>query len=310
MKSRPGFALVLLPVALACACLGANAQEAAPSLAGLAAQVRVLAEQLKQANETAARQQKTIDELRARNEAVVSKLGCVLRFSGPRDFVVDGCNVHIQNGAGRTDTTNSYGNLIIGYNKNEIATRTGSHNLIIGDLHEYTSWGGIVSGSTNTLAAPQTTILSSSLSSANFIGGVVVGANTGITDGNAVIIGGTRNYASADAAFGAVIGGSENRATSAGAVAVGGAMNNASGGDSLACGGSENVASGAQSTLCGGSQNQATALESTVTGGAHNTAAARASLVTGGVGCTVDAFDDQWAAGLQPFPGGCSAFHN
>jgi hypothetical protein len=87
-------------------------------------------------------------------------------------------------------------------------------------------------------------------------------------------------------------------------------MNNAGGGDSLVCGGSENVSTGGQSTACGGSQNQATALESTVTGGAHNSATGRAGLVTGGVGCTVGALDDQWAAGLQAFPGGCSAFHN
>jgi hypothetical protein len=310
MKSRQGFGLVLLPVALACACVGARAQDAAPTLAGLAAQVKALAEQLKQVNAVAARQQQTIDELRARNEAVVSKLGCVLKFSGPRDFIVDGCNLHIQNGAGQTGTTNRYGNLIIGYNKNEVATRTGSHNLIIGDLHEYTSYGGIVSGNENTLAAPNTTILSSVESSANFIGDALVGANTGITDGSAVIIGGTRSYASADAQFGAVIGGTENRATAGGAVAVGGTMNNAGGGDSLVCGGSENVSTGGQSTVCGGSQNQATALESTVTGGAHNSATGRAGLVTGGVGCTVGALDDQWAAGLQAFPGGCSAFHN
>ncbi len=310
MKSRHRLLALLLPVVFACTSFGARAQDAAPTLASLAAQVGALGRELRQVSALAVRQQQALADLRAENAAVVSKLGCVLKFSGSRDFVFDGCNVQIRNGAGSTKTTNRYGNLIIGYNKNEVATRLGSHNLVLGDLHEYSSYGGIVTGELNTLAGPNTTILSSSESSANASGSALVGANKGITDGPAVIVGGVRGYASAAAQFGVVVGGTENSATGNAAVAVGGTMNTASGSNALTCGGSENAATSSSSTACGGSRNQSTALESTVTGGSQNNAAGRASSVTGGLLCNSGVLDDKWVVGLQAFPGGCSAFAN
>jgi hypothetical protein len=118
-------AAIGLTLALGGASLAARAQDAAPSLASLAGQVKAL-------SALAARQQQAINELAANNSALASKLGCVLRFSSAHDFVVDGCNLHVRNGAGRTDATNRYGNLIIGYNRNEVSARTGSHNLVLG----------------------------------------------------------------------------------------------------------------------------------------------------------------------------------
>jgi hypothetical protein len=63
-------------------------------------------------------------------------------------------------GSGTTDgTTNGLGNLIVGYNENVFAaTRTGSHNLIIGVDHEYTSFAGLVAGWTNTISGPHATV--------------------------------------------------------------------------------------------------------------------------------------------------------
>ncbi len=130
-----------------------------------------------------------------------------------------------------------YGNLIIGYDKNEVSTRTGSHNLIVGDLHEYTSYGGIVSGTENTLAGPNATILGGGQNHANFTSAVILGADRGNADGNVVLIGGQRNYGSADAHFGAVIGGIENQVTGPSSVVVAGTLNIAAGGNALACGG-------------------------------------------------------------------------
>ena len=60
------------------------------------------------------------------------------------DIVFQGCNVHVRNGKGSTQTKNSKGNLIIGYNEEGSSSkeRDGSHNLVIGKQHEYTSYGG------------------------------------------------------------------------------------------------------------------------------------------------------------------------
>ena len=67
-----------------------------------------------------------------------------------------GCNVNIQSGSGSTDgQTNGLGNLVVGYKANTGGKgRTGSHNLIIGDEHDYVSFGGLLSGSGNTISAP------------------------------------------------------------------------------------------------------------------------------------------------------------
>ena len=66
--------------------------------------------------------------------------GTTLQFSG--------INVQIVSGAGSTDApVNGKGNLIVGYDKGTMGqTRTGSHNVVVGDEHEYTNYGGLVAG--------------------------------------------------------------------------------------------------------------------------------------------------------------------
>ena len=58
--------------------------------------------------------------------------GCLLYIDGT-DLVSEGCNVHIRNGDGQTDSINSLGNLVVGYDENSGQDKkNGSHNLIIG----------------------------------------------------------------------------------------------------------------------------------------------------------------------------------
>jgi hypothetical protein len=74
--------------------------------------------------------------------------GTTLQFSG--------INVQVVSGSGATSgTVNGKGNLIVGYNGNTAAfPQTGSHNIIIGDDHSYTSYGGFVAGFENSITAP------------------------------------------------------------------------------------------------------------------------------------------------------------
>src|SRR5262249_22206582 len=79
-----------------------------------------------------------------------------------------GCNVYVQSGSGSTDDNTSsggsltgLGNLIIGYNApqgNPWDIRTGSHNLILGDYNNYSSYGGLVAGSYNTVSGAYASI--------------------------------------------------------------------------------------------------------------------------------------------------------
>jgi hypothetical protein len=308
MQARPAVAL-LLPLALALAGFDADAQPAGGSVASLETRLETLAGQLRELGAVTARQQQAIAQLRADNQSLAGRLHCVLSFSTATDFVFNGCNVHIQNGAGSTSTANRYGNLIIGYDKNEVATRTGSHNLVIGDLHEYTSYGGIVTGTENTLSAPNSAIFASVDSEVTGTGGAaVIGADRGDSQGNAVLIGGSMNYASVDGRFGVVIGGSQNGVTAGTAVAVAGTMNVGGASGALACGGAENQASGTNSMACGGDGNQSPGSGAVAIGGTQNQAAGSNSVETGGNHCSTGAVSSKWIVGLQT--SGCSAFAN
>ena len=79
---------------------------------------------------------------------------------GPNEVVITGANLRIVNGLGTTDTTNGLGNLIVGYNELRMHfpdcagnphpfcrdARTGSHNVVVGEGNNFSSFGGLVVG--------------------------------------------------------------------------------------------------------------------------------------------------------------------
>merc|ERR1711957_698119 len=197
-------------------------------------------------------------------------LDCINTDDSDADNIYfDGCNVHVRSGEGSTRaTTNGKGNLIIGYNEPrdslmEVpesaeglatkveASRFGSHNLIIGDLHEYTSYGGIVTGVKNR-----------------------------ISNAFSAVVGGYKNAASGK--FSTVTGGSLNEATGYGSFISGGYFNTASGELASISGGEYNTATGISSSISGGWGNTATGYSSSISGGSGNTASGKYSLVLGG----------------------------
>lgn len=83
-----------------------------------------------------------LSELEARVAALEALLEGVIRQNnaeGPA-LVFEGMNVQIRNGSGETEHANGLGNLILGYNESPVVFnngRTGSHNLVIGEGHQY-----------------------------------------------------------------------------------------------------------------------------------------------------------------------------
>ena len=126
------------------------------------------------------------------------------------DITFSGMNVYIVNGTGSTDgSVNGLGNLIVGYNEPRIwggDDRSGSHNIVVGGKHNYSSYGGLVGGYQNTISGPY----------ANVSGGNVNEASGG--------------YAS-------VSGGGENKASGQYAGVSGGCNKIASGQCECECGG-------------------------------------------------------------------------
>ena len=123
-------------------------------------------------------QQVAIDALEAENQALTDRLACVKSASNASEFVFEGCNVYVRNGAGQTNSINGFGNLIVGYDEERIdyscslgffynsnqtdceaaggiwwtSNKTGSHNMVIGTEHNYNSFGGFVAGTRNTIS--------------------------------------------------------------------------------------------------------------------------------------------------------------
>lgn len=159
--------------------------------------------------------------------SVVGSLNDKTQFISVTDgqMYVSGTNLWIQNGLGGTETTNSLGNLIIGYNELRDSglagnVRTGSHNLVVGTHQNYSSFGGGVFGHWNELVGAKSFVLG--------------------------------RFNSASGLISSVLGGHENEATGDFAVVCGGYANTASGISSMVGGGGANTAGEIGSTVSGG----------------------------------------------------------
>lgn len=111
----------------------------------------------------------TLQQLLNRVVAVETKTQFMSADATAKTTTFTGCNVYIQNGMGVTNgnpvfpysifdgKVNGLGNLIIGYNlpgRSDSDQRTGSHNLILGDLHNYTSYSALIAGYYNASYGP------------------------------------------------------------------------------------------------------------------------------------------------------------
>src|SRR5207244_6000654 len=92
-------------------------------------------------------------------QALINKTQFISVVSG--EMFISGTNLHVVNGMGSTNTSNALGNLVIGYNApfgGGFDLRTGSHNLIVGDNQNYSSYGGMVAGQSNTISGPYASV--------------------------------------------------------------------------------------------------------------------------------------------------------
>jgi hypothetical protein len=163
---------------------------------------------------------------------------------GPH-VIIEGANVHVRSGSGATDgEINGLGNLLVGYDENNPVypdDRSGSHNLVVGQLHTYSSYGGFVAGQDNAV----TGVVSS-----------VSGGRVNDASGDwSSVSGGQSNHA--DGAASSVSGGGDNVAIGDRSSVSGGVSNDASGFASSVSGGEDNVAIGDRSSVSGGSSRTA-----------------------------------------------------
>jgi hypothetical protein len=123
-------------------------------------------------------------------EAQVEELSAILQFvhveqeemdgmTGPH-WIIEGANVHVRSGSGLTDDNcwsslpdfpnceglTGLGNLIVGYSERRPTkgqgfpheVRTGSHNLVVGKFHSYSSFAGFVAGRQNKVTSAHASV--------------------------------------------------------------------------------------------------------------------------------------------------------
>ena len=143
----------------------------------------------------------------------------------------EGANVQIRSGQGSSEgegdryapTVNGLGNLIIGYDEPDehYPDKTGSHNLVIGPYHSYTSAGALLAGVGNVASGPWVALAGGEENEAHeFASAVVGGVFNNATEELSVVVGGWRNEASGTGAV--VVSGEENVASGGQSVAGGG----------------------------------------------------------------------------------------
>ncbi len=219
-----------------------------------------------------------------------------------------GVNVHVRSGAGSTEATpNGLGNLIVGYDEARPmgSDKSGSHNLVVGSWHNYTSYGGLVAGYNNNVTGMYASVSGGANNTASaWYASISGGAANTASEAGTSVSGGSKNAASA--IFASVGGGEDNEAAGDFSF-VGGGSNNtafadhsavlagyaneagdAASGDSsigewaAVSGGRNGVASGDYSSVSGGYYNKATGRRSSVSGGGGNEASGDRSSVSGG----------------------------
>jgi hypothetical protein len=192
--------------------------------------------------------------------------------------VVSAANLQVVNGTGVSwNAANGVGNIIIGYDEfrpsshppvcssgqydNQtdceasgatwaVQHKSGSHNLVVGYWHNYSSLHGIVGGQRNTINSEES---------------VVITGNSNIASGQSSVI---------LAGFGHVSSGTNSTIT-------GGSSNISSGQNSSISGGAFNESAGNWSTITGGSNNTTGGLDSSVSGGLNRSAVGTGDWVAG-----------------------------
>jgi hypothetical protein len=199
------------------------AADQAGGLPDLARRVAALEATIGSLQQTNAGQAADIAALKARLNQVEGKLAFV-SVQGTEMYIT-GANLHIRNGLGATNgnpadpsdvtgVVNGLGNVTIGYNGLRGGggdLRTGSHTLILGDRQNYTSYGGLVAGNSNTISRPVAAITGGFANTASGYGATISAGSFNTASGvYASILGGSFNTASASNS--SVSGGNHNRA--------------------------------------------------------------------------------------------------
>ncbi len=158
----------------------------------------------------------------AQLEAQVAAMEEILQFvyvetepinnlAGPH-WIIEGANVHVRSGSGSTrdwcgtldpdfpncESLTGLGNLVVGYNERvrprggpfPTEVRTGSHNLVAGMFHSYTSFAGFVAGEGNKITDQSVSVSGGRNNEASGYVSSVSGGHRNLASGGAASVSG------------------------------------------------------------------------------------------------------------------------
>lgn len=117
---------------------------------------------------------------------------------------LSGVNLQIVNGSSET-STNGEGNLLIGYDEAPGAKQTGSNNLVVGPIDQYTSFGSIIAGEDNRALGPFSVVLGSHNTAEGSYSSITGGTNNMTEAQHSSVTGGYDNDAEAE--WASILGG-------------------------------------------------------------------------------------------------------
>ena len=87
-------------------------------------------------------------------EGKLTHVTSVTGAGGLPEVRITGANLRLVNGLRATATANGLGNLLVGYNEPRQGknVETGSHNVVVGQGHNFSSFGGLVVGRQNEIS--------------------------------------------------------------------------------------------------------------------------------------------------------------
>lgn len=211
--------------------------------------------------------------LTAQQREILSHMSIVQLDDGSgndcKTIQISGVNVRLVNGIGVTASQNCLGNLIVGYNEPGFGAddRSGSHNVVVGTGHSYSSHGGLVVGERNTISAPHASVCGGLENQATGTHSSVTGGSENIASGRYAWVGGGGSNFSVPEGQGGPEGIGGNIASGDWSAVAGGSGNEAAGAYAAVSGGALNDADGEGSSVQGGQSNQATHVYAVVSGG-------------------------------------------
>ena len=195
-------------------------------------EVVTLSDELSEAKSQIAVLEETVAVLVQDTDGVADLLQYVTAYPAANQIKIVGANVLIQSGSGYSDDgyhlkvpgwkTYGLGNLIVGYDEGDDKDmKTGSHNIVVGRDHTYTSYGGLVVGYNNSIIGQYSSVTGGHSNSAEARTASVSGGRYNVAaDYYSWVGGGYDNKA--DGWYASLMGGAFNFSTGECGVLVGG----------------------------------------------------------------------------------------